>query len=288
MLARKSEVLSRRAFLRRAGMVGAGLAVAPSLLWYGKDVEPGFLEVTRLKVNLPRLPAAFEGMTIAQLSDIHFGPFVKTSEVREAVDATMQLEPDLVVVTGDFVSRVSYGEAELIVQEFTRLRAPMGVYGILGNHDIWNDSEVVADGIRRAGLTLLRNSNVFFEAGGDRLYLAGIDDFWERRNDLPLALKGVPDKACAILLAHEPDFADEASADGRPVFQMSGHSHGGQIKLPVLGPPQLPQLGRKYPEGLRKVGQMWLYTNRGVGVVSPPLRFNCRPEVTFFELVREF
>ncbi len=280
-------VISRRAFLRRAGVVGAGLAAAPSLLWYGKDVEPGFLEVTRLKLDLPRLPSVFEGMTIAQLSDIHFGPFVKTSEVREAIDATMELRPDLVVVTGDFVTRVSYGEAGLIVQEFSRLSAPMGVYGILGNHDIWNDLELVADAIRRAGMTLLRNSNVSLEAGSDRLYLAGIDDVWETRDDLALALKGVPDRACAILLAHEPDFADAASADGRVVLQLSGHSHGGQIKMPFWGPLHLPPLARKYPEGLRQVGKMWLYTNRGIGVVSPPVRFNCRPEVTLFELARE-
>ena len=108
----------------------------------------------------------------------------------------------------------------------------------------------------------------------------GVEEF----EDLDAALEGAPDRSTVILLAHEPDFADRVAADGRVALQLSGHSHGGQVRLPFIGAPMLPHLGRKYPYGLRRVGSMWLYTNRGVGVIAPPVRFNCRPEVTLLTL----
>jgi len=111
-----------------------------------------------------------------------------------------------------------------------------------------------------------------------------VDDVWERHADLEKALKGVPTGATVVLLAHEPDYADEVAADGRVSLQLSGHSHGGQVRLPFIGPPFLPYLGRKYPAGLYRVGEMWLYVNRGVGLVRPAVRFNCRPEVTLLRL----
>ncbi|MCL5958718.1 MAG: metallophosphoesterase, partial [Chloroflexi bacterium] len=203
-------------------------------------------------------------------------------------DAVIGLKPDLAVITGDLVSRLGSGEAESIVQELSRLSAPLGVFAILGNHDHWTEAGVVAAAIRSAGLTLLRNASVLIERAGERIYIAGVDDIWENRHDLPLALSEVPAEGCAILLAHEPDFADEASLDRRVALQLSGHSHGGQVRVPGLGPLQLPFLGRKYPAGLRQVGGLRLYTNRGIGTIFPPLRLNCRPEVTLFELTRGY
>jgi predicted MPP superfamily phosphohydrolase len=115
------------------------------------------------------------------------------------------------------------------------------------------------------------------------LTLVGLDDVWERKHDLRAALAGVPDDECKLLLVHEPDYADEAAH--YPVdLQLSGHSHGGQINLPGYGRPVLPYLGQKYPAGLYQVGLMALYTNRGIGVISPPVRFNCPPEVTLLTL----
>jgi predicted MPP superfamily phosphohydrolase len=175
------------------------------------------------------------------------------------------------------------GEAEIIVEAFSRLQAPAGVFAILGNHDHWTDAEQVCEAAREAGVTVLRNQGMALQEGA--LWLAGVDDVWEEKHDLEAALGGAPDESAVILLAHEPDYADEVAADGRVALQLSGHSHGGQVRFPYFGATVLPYLGRKYPFGLRQVGSMWLYTNRGVGVVSPPVRFNCRPEITLLTLL---
>ena len=284
----KPKVISRYTLLRTIWYaVGAATVSGPALWWYGTVLVRGMLEVVPVRVGLPRLPRPFAGLRVAQISDLHFGPLVGAGAVRAAVDTVLGLQPDLVVVTGDYVSTLEHGEADLIVQELSRLEAPLGVFAVLGNHDHWTDPEVVADAIRRAGVTLLRNSSVRLDRSGEAIFLAGVDDVWEKKHDLGLALSDVPDDGCAILLAHEPDFADESSKDSRIALQLSGHSHGGQVRIPGRGPIRLPYLGQKYPEGLRQIGAMQQYTNRGIGVIFPPVRFNCRPEVTLFELASE-
>lgn len=278
--------MSRRAFLRAAAHTFAGLFVSAPLAWlYSTRVEPDWLDVERVTLALRGLPRPFEGFTLAQFSDLHLGPFARRDEARSAVDHVNSLQADAIVFTGDFVSQLNRGEAEIIAEEFARLRAPGGVFAILGNHDHWADPAQVAAAARASGLALLLNSGQALERGGGRLWLAGVDDVWEARHDLNAALAPAPSGAPVILLAHEPDYADTVAADGRVALQLSGHSHGGQVRLPLLGAPVLPWLGRKYPSGLRRLGDMWLYTNRGVGMIAPPVRLNCRPEITLFTLV---
>jgi predicted MPP superfamily phosphohydrolase len=122
------------------------------------------------------------------------------------------------------------------------------------------------------------------ERNGELLHFCGIDDHWERKDRLDLVLEDTPDEGAAILLAHEPDFADISVKSMRFDLQLSGHSHGGQVVLPFIGPPVLPLYGRKYPLGLYNIDPMYLYTNRGLGMVHPQVRFNCRPEITTFTL----
>lgn len=267
-----------------AGAVGALLAGGVGVMWYGLVFEPDWIEVTRVKVRVASLPRAFVGLRLAHITDLHFGWFVGAAEARAAVEAVLALRPDLVAITGDLVSRLTEVEARIINDELSRLTAPLGVYVILGNHDHWTNAEGVAELIAGAGLTLLRNASAVIEQDGQALYVAGVDDVWERKADLSLALDGVPRDGRAILLAHEPDFADEAAKDRRVAVQLSGHSHGGQVRLPGRGAIRLPRLGRKYAYGLFTVGTMALYVNRGIGVAFPPIRLNCRPEVTLLEL----
>ncbi len=266
-------------------LTGVGALVAEILRGYGRRVERHHLEVVRQKVHLPRLPGCFHGTKVAQISDLHCGPFVQPRDVRVAVDTVMELQPHIVALTGDFVSRLTHGEAESLVQELSRLEAPRGVYAVLGNHDHWNDANAVASALQRAGVSLLRNSSARIGEGEDSLHIAGIDDFWEEQDDLYRALEQVPEGGCVILLAHEPQFAREAAEDGRVMLQLSGHSHGGQIRF-TTRPMPFPTLAHQYPGGLTKVGDLQLYTNRGIGVVHVPLRINCPPEVTLLELVR--
>ena len=276
--------LTRRRALALAALGGGAVLAPPAAWWYSAGFEPRWLQVTRLRVPLARLPRAFAGVTIAQISDLHLGPLVPAAAVRAAVDLVLALRPDIAVVTGDFVSRLDRGEAESIVREMDRLRAPLGAFASLGNHDHWTNAATVADAVARSGLTLVRNASAPVRRGGETLHVAGVDDVWENKHDLATALRGVPRDGCAVLLAHEPDFADHAATDGRVALQLSGHSHGGQVRLPGRGALVLPPHGRMYPEGLRRVGAMALYTNRGVGVIAPPVRVNCRPEVTLLEL----
>ncbi len=203
---------------------------------------------------------------------------------RTGCGAVQALGADVIVVTGDFVSRVTHDEPDMVVQALARLSAREGVYAVLGNHDWWENGLLVADCVRRAGVTLLQNRNVPLRRGGQTLYLAGIDDVWVARHDLPAALDDVPMSAKAILLAHEPDYADLAAHDQRVLLQLSGHSHGGQVCLPGYGGIVFPPWARKYSRGCYTVGRMTVYTNRGLGMVSLPLRFACRPEITLLTL----
>lgn len=273
--------LSRRAFLRLLG----GLALVPPASWlYATELELRWLQVERLRLSLPGLPRAFHGLTIAQISDLHVGPYIGAQEVRAAVEAVMALQADVIVITGDFVSSLAHAEAKIIETALAPLSAPLGGYGIMGNHDWWNDRKVVRRAVEGAGLTMLQNERVAFTRAGESLYLAGLDDYWQGKADLAKTLSGLTADAPVILLVHEPDYADLAARDPRVLLQLSGHSHGGQVRLPFIGPLELPRYAHRYPLGLQKAGDLWVYTNRGIGVTGLPVRFNCRPEVTLLTL----
>ncbi len=250
---------------------------------YARYVEPQRLAVEQVELAIAGLPAPLLGLRVVQLSDLHLGPLVPPEHVRAAVDLALALRPDLFVLTGDFVTRGIPADLPTLGAELSRLAAPLGVLGCLGNHDHRTDPAAVADAAERAGVRVLRNESAMVERDGARLFVAGVDDVYEQEDDLGRALAGVPPDGVALLLAHEPDFADEAAEDPRVKAQLSGHSHGGQVKLPGVRR-ILPPLGRKYPEGLYEVGGLRLYTTRGVGVISPGIRLNCPPEVTLLTL----
>lgn len=277
--------VTRRRFLRWLGLTVGSIGAMGFGSWkYAWDVEPWWLSLEWVKVSLAELPLALDGFTIAQLSDFHWGKDLKEGHVTRAVDLALEAKPDLVVLTGDYVTHSAHDIAGC-TRELSRLNAPHGVYAILGNHDHWTDARVVRAGLETAGLPVLLNANVRVPVGDADLWLAGVDDVWERHADIDRALQGIPSGATTVLLAHEPDYADQVVGRG-VTLQLSGHSHGGQIRLPLFGAPVLPRWGRKYPYGLRRVGDLWLYTNRGVGFIQPAVRLNCRPEVTIIQLVR--
>ena len=175
-------------------------------------------------------------------------------------------------------------DEEMLVGALRRLSAPDGVVAILGNHDYLTDVGLIRTCIRQAGVTLLLNDVLTLRRAGSNLHVAGVDDVMEGRSRLDLVLQELPEDGAAILLAHEPDFADVASATGRFDLQLSGHSHGGQARVPVLGRAVLPPFSQRYTRGLHEVGGMFVYTNRGLGTVNARLRFGCRPEITALTL----
>lgn len=281
--------LTRRQFLATSALGAAGLAAIGAGALYNDTTG---LRITRLEVPLQRLPSRFDGLRIVQLSDFHWDPYIDNRVIAAAVHAANSLQPDLVVLTGDFVTQGPFSgrydppaarNAEPCSQILSRLRSRLGIFAILGNHDYYTDPNVVTEILRGRGFHVLRNQSFALEQAGARLWIAGINDAVAGADDLGLALQPIPVSEAVILLAHEPDFADWVPP-GRVDLQLSGHSHGGQIVLPVIGPPYLPPLARKYPWGLRRLGPLTLYTNRGVGTITLPVRFNCPPELTVFTL----
>ncbi len=277
--------ISRRGLLKAALRIAAGSSLATlGTTFYATRVEAGWLKIERIRVPIPALPPIFDGYRIAQLSDIHLGSFTPRETVAHAIQMALDLAPDLIVLTGDYVLDVL--DWPMLYGELNKLSAHGNVMAILGNHDHWTDATWVRQVLAAAGIPELRNTSRALIRGDQAIWLVGVDDIWEKHNDLPAALVDVPPDAVTILLAHEPDFADEAALTGRIALQLSGHSHGGQVRIPGIGAPVLPYLAHKYPYDLRRVGAMWLYTNRGVGMIPPAVRINCRPEVTEITLIR--
>jgi uncharacterized protein len=274
-------LLTRRRFL---GGMAISMASGMAVSVYASIIEPSWLDVTHIDLPLGKLPDAFAGFTIAQISDLHFGPFIQPPHIDPVIDQVLALHADAIVITGDLVSRISHGEPDMIVQTLSRLRADHGVFAILGNHDWWSGARVVTKALQRAGITVLSNCHHAWQRSGQRLSLAGVDDVWCGKHDLTAALRGIPADETVIALVHEPDYADEVANDPRVVLQLSGHSHGGQVRVPFGGALRLPSWGKKYPCGRYRIRDLTLYTNRGIGVVSWPVRFACRPEVTLFTL----
>jgi predicted MPP superfamily phosphohydrolase len=279
---------TRRRFLKLAATAGAvAIGVDATVL------EPNHPRVVRVDIPLARLPQEFDGFTIIQLSDFHFDPYFSIIPIRKSVQIANDLKPDLVVLTGDFVSAPTIEsalrnkraalQADPCSEALKDLRAPHGVWAVLGNHDAFSDPVHVTEALRAGAINVLSNSAAPIERSSRRFWLAGLADVLARRADLDATLKGISPEEPVVLLAHEPDFADHTVK--YPVdLQLSGHSHGGQIRLPLVGPVYLPRLGRKYPRGLRTIDRLSLYTNVGIGTLYVPVRWNCAPEITLITL----
>jgi predicted MPP superfamily phosphohydrolase len=282
--------LSRRDFLRAATNLSGAFAFAGLTSSFDAlRLEPEWVDVVDVELTLPHLAASFAGFRIVQISDIHFGGWMNRERLAHVIDMVKDLKPDLVVMTGDHVDGDEW-TAELeasmgdYVAEMSRLTAEYPVMGILGNHDYWTDAAKVREMLAQCNMIELKNDAYYFERDGERLHIAGVDDIWEGQDRLDEVLAKVPESSAAILLAHEPDYADTSAKTGRFGLQLSGHTHGGQVVVPFHGAVLKPYLGLNYPSGMYKVGDMWQYTNRGVGMVGHDIRFNCRPEITVFNL----
>lgn len=275
--------MTRRAWLRY-GI--PGMAAALGGLGYSTLIEPQKLSLEHVVTPLPDLPSALEGFKIAVLSDFHLHPFNRIEHIRNAIRVANELKPDLVVLLGDYVDGTVKAIDEL-APELAKLNGRLGVFGVLGNHDHWKGADVVESALQKSGIAMLRNSGVPLTVGQAELFLAGLDSVWAGRPDLDRTLSARRGSVPTILLAHEPDSGDRAARDGRISLQLSGHSHGGQVRLPLIGAPLLPSWGRRYDQGLYTLRDMLLYTNRGIGVVDIPVRFNCPPEVTEITLRRK-
>jgi predicted MPP superfamily phosphohydrolase len=283
---------TRRKFLQigAAGIAAGGLAIVGDATFF----EATHPILVSIDIHLPRLTDPWDGFRIAQLSDFHYDDYFSVVPLKRAIDIVNGLKPDLAVLTGDFVTSFSGARrnaaavrASRAVQPCAQLlagiRAASGVLAILGNHDVDTNAAHIIEVLATHDIPVLRNRSVAFERDGKRLWFAGVDDVLNGKPRLDLALQPIPEDEPVVLLAHEPDWADHVAK--YPVdLQLAGHSHGGQIRIPLLGAPYLPPMARKYPCGFHQIGRLALYTNAGIGTIAIPLRLDCPPEVTLITL----
>lgn len=270
------------------------IAWASAIIPFG-IVGKGFFDTDELmiyeeEITLRALPQAFDGLRIVQISDIHAGSWRSPQPFRRARALIDQLKPDVLVITGDFVN-FDPKELELIRADLMRLRADMGVFASLGNHDHYcspANHSLLRSMISNSGITLLVNSNIPLTTHGETLYLVGTDNTGLGQNfgDLPAALVGVEPGAPTILLAHDPTFWDKQVRNKAPIdLMLSGHTHGGQVGIHFLGMElSVAQVVYKQWAGLYRDGDQYLYVNRGLGTVGPPIRIGIPPEITVLTL----
>jgi len=267
-------MLTRRHFIRGAAAT-AMVATSGTLLY---SVGPGrhALEsnTVRLKLGLN------QPLRLVALGDIHFDPLYEGDYLAVVMKAVSALQPDLVVYTGDFVTN-RRDMLDYLGEMLMRPAPRLGCFAVLGNHDHWAGADKVMRPLEHRGLRFLCNES-FALPGEEDVYLTGLDSFWAGTPDLGI-FGQTPETARHVLVVHEPDpFA--TLLDPRIKLQISGHTHGGQVRLPLAGAIVLPKWGRHYDAGLFQDGDRRLYVNRGIGTLRPHVRFDCPPEITLFEL----
>ena len=283
--------MDRRKFLKRTALAALGSLVAGGVYPF---LEAKWCRVVRQTIALPNLPPPFRGTKVALLADVHHGPFVPLAYIRQVVAMTNALKPDIVALAGDYVHR-HHSYIAPGIEELGKLEAVLGRFAVRGNHDNHSYHDESAgnlyyESFSRAALAKakipdLNNTGVWLERGGARLRICGVGDLWTDYQNLDAALGDAGDDDAVLLLSHNPDFV-ETIRDPRVGLVLSGHTHGGQVVVPGRGAPVVPsRYGQKYLYGLVQGPCCQVFVTRGVGTVTPPVRFLCRPEVVLITLV---
>ena len=288
---------TRRDFLKHGmrGMIAAGVGKG-----FYNTTSFGGVVLEKVTVDVDALPPAFSGFKIGLLSDTHASMIAHNGLFAEAARLVMSQKPDIIALTGDYVSGSTkflsgaIGEfhmeyLEQLVESFSILSAPSVVFAVLGNHDFWSGPvalEAIGEQFSsRLGVTWLRNERRTIEKDGEKINILGVDDYWQHSCSLARAYHGLDNNGVNILLSHNPDINDDVLPQMRIDLIMSGHTHGGQIYLPFIGCPVVPsKFGQKYISGLVRDGRRQTYVTRGIGHLMAPIRLNCPPEATIITL----
>jgi len=270
--------LTRRKFLRKLTAAAILTASTGWSLWQARE-----LAVKPFTISVARLPPSFNGLRIAFFSDTHHGIFFPLSYIEEAVRLANELQPDLILLGGDYVYH-SAAYIAPVMAVLGKLQAPLGVYAVRGNHDNRINPTLTSRELLRNGIHEITNGGIWLERGSDRLRLCGVDDVCTGSPNLVKALEGTSGYETALLLTHNPDFM-EFVRDPRVILGLCGHTHGGQVRLPLIGPPIIPSaFGQKYAYGLAQAPTVRVFVTSGVGAIFPPIRFDCPPEIAHLTL----
>jgi hypothetical protein len=274
-------------YAKRALVVGLYLPLLILLRWIFTAArfhgDARSIEVTHTTIEFSQLPTAFDGLKIVFLTDFHCSPLTPPAFLERVIEKVNQLEPDLILLGGDYISEGT-DFIQPIETLLACLDAPLGVYGVLGNHDFDADVCAVRTALQRAGIVELTNTNIWLTRADSRICIAGVGDLWEDAQDIHAALQGAVKGDMVILLSHNPDFVMELD-DARVCLVLSGHTHGGQIHLPGIGPLiNNSRYGRRLSSGLISFSSFQLYVSRGLGTVMVPFRYHCAPEIVLLTL----
>lgn len=256
----------------------------PSTVW-ASAIEPNLLSVTKKDITLPRWPLALDGFRVAQLTDIHYRP-ESDQKLLEKIKTALKKEPvDLIVLTGDFVT----DEKNILPELFNSLKSLEANHGIIaspGNHDRWHfSSATIRKEVQSAGFDYLQNAGTMLSIKGENVYITGLDTIWGGHPSAGPAWAGHDGVAPVISLVHEPDPFDDLRANKRVDLQLSGHTHGGQCRVPLIGyAPVKVKYGRNYIYGQYQKDDSRLWVGRGIGTVGPRVRFACAPELAILTL----
>ncbi|WP_066192753.1 MULTISPECIES: metallophosphoesterase [Gracilibacillus] len=280
--------MNRRTFLKRfLGSIVAFFGLGGGTYYYAREIEPGLLDQHHIDIISHKTPRSFNDYTILQFSDTHIGFHYTVDQLVELTKTINQLEPDLIVFTGDLIDNPrTYQVESKLIHALADLQAKDGKFWIYGNHDHGGyGTDILKEIFERSGFELLQNGHRQINKNGDMINLIGVDDVLLGDPNLDEATHGLSEEHLAILLAHEPDYAEVAKE--YPIdIQLSGHSHGGQVQLPFVGYIYTPHLSEIYVEGDYQVGSrpLQLFVNRGIGTTRAPYRFLCKPEITIYHL----
>jgi len=275
----KTRLGSRRR-ARRRGLITLSLYDTPHLSPPPASPDP---EITEIDIHIRRLSQAHDGLRIVQLTDIHHSLYTPLEDVERAVKMTNQLQPDLICLTGDYVT-FSPTYIWPVAQVLGRLRARLGVFAVLGNHDFNVDADEMTRALESHHIRVLRNSHVSLGSGHNKLWLVGVDDLWWSADDLDAGMRHVPPRDPKILLCHNP-IGIHMAAEHHIDLVLSGHTHGGQVRLPVVGGLYTKsKLGKRFIAGWNRLDGTQIYVSRGIGKVLVPLRMGCPPEIACLKL----
>jgi predicted MPP superfamily phosphohydrolase len=246
-------------------------------------IEPYLLTISHTNIKDPAIPPEFEGVSIAFLSDIHHGPFFDRKRVANVVAKTNSLGADIIILGGDYV----HGEPKYIMpafEELSRLKAPLGVYAVLGNHDHWESAHMTRRAIAKAGIKLIDNRAFWLIRGEDRIRIGGVGDLWEDTQDIRPTIQNASTDDFVVLVSHNPDYVEKLRT-GLIDLMLSGHTHGGQVTLFGLWAPIVTSRhGQEFRSGLKDINGIKLLVSKGIGTIAPPVRFFARPEINLIVL----
>lgn len=249
-------------------------------------IEPYWLDVKQINIKNKDIPSSFDGKKIVFVSDIHHGPNFSRDRVKRMVEKVNDLEPDIILIGGDYTEKDGHYITPCF-EELKNLEAPLGKYGVLGNHDYFRNAQPVKQGMRQAGITILDNTAQWIVHGKGRIRIGGVSDLYHGPQLLNPTIKDVREDDFVILLSHNPDFVERIRTYKVDVV-LSGHTHGGQVTFLCLWAPYIPSsYGQKYKTGVVETEYTRVYISNGVGSTGIPIRFFARPQINVFKLIKQ-